>query len=156
MHPEWASGWRSPAPSSSVRAATSRWTPAPRPARRSACTCPVPDGAPSAVQELPDAPDDAGRVETMLGVEALGVAGLAEPLDAQALHRRWHHLGKRLGDRAAEPARDRVVLDCHHVARLAGRAQQELLVQWLDARRVDHLGGDPVALQALGRLQAVE
>src|SRR5262249_43264387 len=41
----------------------------------------------SAVEELSDAARDPGGVEAVLGVEALGVAGLAEAADAQALER---------------------------------------------------------------------
>jgi len=44
----------------------------------------------------------------------------------------------------------------HDVTRLARRAEQQLFVERLDARGVDHLGRDAIGLEALGRFEAVE
>ena len=49
-----------------------------------------------AAEELPDAGRDPVGVEAVLGVEALGVAGLAEGRHPDPLHRRGHHLAEQL------------------------------------------------------------
>src|SRR6185503_1496685 len=54
-----------------------------------------------AIQELLDAAGDALDVEAVLGVEALGIAGLAEADHAEPLDRRRQHLAQRLGHGAA-------------------------------------------------------
>src|SRR3989449_11255120 len=108
------------------------------------------------VQELPDARGDPGGVEAVLGVEAPRVARLAEALDAEAPLRHGHHVAQRLGHRAAEPPVDRMVLDRHDVTGLARGAEEQLLVERLDGRRVDDLRGDPVGLQEFRRPEAVE
>src|SRR5439155_9980376 len=108
-----------------------------------------------AVQELPDARGDPRGVEAVLGVEALRVAGLTESLNPEPLERRRHHIAEDLGHRAPEPAVDRVVLDRHDVAGLARRADEQLLVERLDGRRVDDLRRDPVGLQKPRGLDAI-
>src|SRR5215510_3800828 len=70
----------------------------------------------SAVQELLHACGDAGRIEAVLGVEPLGIAGLAEPVDAEPLDRCRQHVGEEFGDGPAQPADDRVILDRRDVA----------------------------------------
>src|SRR6185369_4763296 len=109
-----------------------------------------------AIQELLDAAGDALDVEAVLGVEALGIAGLAEADHAEPLDRRRQHLAQRLGHGAAEPAGDRVVLDGDDVAGPRGRAHQDLLVQRLDRGGVDDLGRHAFGLQSLRRLERVE
>src|SRR5213593_3769425 len=88
-------------------------------------------------QELLDARGDAGGVQAVLGVEALRIAGLAEALHTDSFEWRRHHVAQHLGHRAAETAVERVVLDRHDVAGLARRTEEQLLVEGLDARRVD-------------------
>src|SRR5713101_6155890 len=110
----------------------------------------------SAVEELPNARGDPGGIEAVLGVEPFRVARLAESLDAEPLERRRQHLTEHLSDGAAQAAGDRVVLHRHDVTRLARRVKQQLFVERLDARGVEHLGRDAVGLQALRRLEAIE
>src|SRR5207245_258728 len=108
-----------------------------------------------AIQELQHALGDAVGVEAVLGVEPLGVAGLAEAHHAQALDRRGHDLAQELAHRAPEPAVDGMVLDGDHAPGLARREQEGLLVERLDGGDIDDLGVDAVGGELLGRLQRI-
>lgn len=108
-----------------------------------------------APEELLHAAGDPRRVEAVLGVETLGIARLAEAVDAELAEGRRHHLGEQLRHRAAQTTGDAVILHGDHPPGLARGSEDGLLVEGLDRGHVQHLGVDPVRLETLRRLERV-